>query len=1309
MGNISDNGSLEFNQSSNSSYSGIISGAGSLTQNGSGTLTLFGANTYSGTISVSSGTLQAGAQGVFSASPNVVMSNAAGAVLNLNGYNQTVGSLSGGGTLGGNITLGAATLTLGSSPGGTYSGVISGSGGITSLVTNQTLAGVNTYSGTTLISAGNLIFSGDTSQLGGNIVNNASLTFDQTTNSTFSGIISGTGILTQEGSNNLVLSAPNTYSGLTTILSGTLTFSANTSVLGNISDAGALVFAQTNNSSFSGDISGTGSVSQNGSAILTFYGTNSYTGNTNVTSGTLQAGALDVFSQNSPVVMSNVLGALLDLNNFDQTIDSLSGGGPLGGNVNLGGSATLTLGINGTSSTFSGQMSGSGSLVKSGSGIFTLTGVNSFFGTTSVDGGILKGGAPNIFSPNSPVVLSNVSGVTLDLGGFNQVIGSLSGGGTIGGDVNLRSGILTLGGIGTSTSYYGTISGNTYGGLTKTGTGTLTLYGTSIYGGRTSVNQGVLQAGTTDVFAASSTVVMGNISGATLDLNSFNQTIGSLSGGGVTGGNVTLGTATLTLGGDGKSTSYYGVISGSGGSLYKVGAGVFTLYGTNTYSGSTTVNGGVVRGGATNAFSPTSTFITADSLGVLLDLNSFSQTIGGLSGGGSTGGNVTLGIGTLTLGGNNVSTTYAGAIIGAGGLVKQGTGVFTLSGANNTYSGQTTVNQGVFQAGVTNAFSRNSTVAMANTSGATLNLNGFDQIVGALSGGGGAGGNVTLGGGTLTLGGNNAMTTYQGVISGGGGVTKVGVGTFTLTGANTFLGLMTISTGTLNINGSLSGNVVVNGGMIMGTGSVAGNLTVNSQGTVAPGNSIGTLNVGSYTNNGGTYQVEINGVGASDLINCSGAAVINGGQVVVTSIDGIYDFENAYTIVTADSVTGTYSGVTSTLSWIVPVLSYDARHVYLEMTLDIVSAAATCNELAVAKQIENLTVAHKGQIPWLNQFLSLSTDQMQEALNQLSGQQHTNDLFSTTMINRNFIRRLYDPIRYIVTTKRLAQSYCHPCYGIGYDTSHDKFDFWVEGGPGCMHVDNTKMARGFHLNGYEVTFGVQRSFLDNWTAGVAGSYESDDILYNYYGRGRSKTWLGGAYCLYRPNHCYGIVDLTYGHSKRSMRRSVNIQNVSYKIYSKPKITQYTFYVEMGIDKTCGNFLIQPFVGLETALYRSSRVVEKSQSMWNLIVHQKEKPTVNARLGLHMTANKLPYNSKISLDAAWNKRLTDSNDVITEKFVYFGDAFNIYGVDVDGNSFECALTASTCVFNSWRFYIEGDASLWNRAYMLNVLGGVEFTW
>ena len=205
-------------------------------------------------------------------------------------------------------------------------------------------------------------------------------------------------------------------------------------------------------------------------------------------------------------------------------------------------------------------------------------------------------------------------------------------------------------------------------------------------------------------------------------------------------------------------------MSGTGG-LTKAGTGIFTLSGANTYTGATAINAGTLRVAGGAAIADTSAVTLANVAGAILDLNGTNETIGSLAGGGAAGGNVTLGAGTLTTGGNNGTTIYTGILSGTGGMTKQGTGIFTLSGAN-TYTGATTINAGTLTLGAANRIADASAVTVAG--GATFNLNNFAETIGSLS----SAGNVTLGTGILTAGGDNSSTTFSGVHEWHGGVDK---------------------------------------------------------------------------------------------------------------------------------------------------------------------------------------------------------------------------------------------------------------------------------------------------------------------------------------------------------------------------------------------------------------------------------------------------------------------------------------------------------------------------------------------------------
>ncbi len=212
-------------------------------------------------------------------------------------------------------------------------------------------------------------------------------------------------------------------------------------------------------------------------------------------------------------------------------------------------------------------------------GTVLVNGLNAGSGTVTLNLGVFNLGSASVLATAAPVVVN--APAELNLNGFSLTIGSLAGSG----NVVLDTSTLATGGANTSTTFSGVLRGS--GGLIKQGTGTLILSGANTYTGPTTINQGTLQLGAAERLADSTAVTVAG--GAVFNLNSFNETVGSLAG----AGSVVLGNGTLTTGGDNTSTAFSGVLSGSGG-LTKVGSGTFILSGNNTYSGTTTINGGVL-------------------------------------------------------------------------------------------------------------------------------------------------------------------------------------------------------------------------------------------------------------------------------------------------------------------------------------------------------------------------------------------------------------------------------------------------------------------------------------------------------------------------------------------------------------------------------------------------------------------------------------------------------------------------------------------------------------------------------------------
>jgi filamentous hemagglutinin family protein len=557
--------------------------------------------------------------------------------------------------------------------------------------------------------------------------------------------------------------------------------------------------------------------------------------NVTITTGSTgtQAGNITVASAIAKTAGGNATLTLNAANNivFNSGANVGSTAGQLGFTLNAGGGinnlrgvslngGTLTLNAAGAV-TQSSPITGNTTVVKNGAGTFTLSQSNTYTGATTVNAGTLALGASNVLANGSSLV---VNGGTFNIANRSDTVAG----------VQLLSGAITgTTGTLTSTSAYdvqaGTVSARLGGtaGLTKTTSGTVTLSGANTYTGATNINAGTLALGASNIIANASAVTVA--AGATFDLAGYSETIGSLAGAG-TVTKTGAGATTLTAGADNTSTTFSGVIQNPTGTLNltKTGAGTLTLSGANTYTGVTTINGGALTAAGGSAIADTSQVTLANTAGATLNLAN-SETIGNLSGGGTTGGNVTLGANTLTV--NQAgTTTYGGVLSGAGGLTKAGAGTLTLSG-NNAYAGATSINAGTLTLGNSNRIADASAVTVA--AGATFNLAGYSETIGSLAGAG----TVTktgTGTTTLTVGADDTATVFSGVIQNPTGtlnLTKTGAGTLTLSGANTYRGVTNVNAGTLvaanaSALGAATAGVTVANGATLG---MQGGITVGAE------------------------------------------------------------------------------------------------------------------------------------------------------------------------------------------------------------------------------------------------------------------------------------------------------------------------------------------------------------------------------------------------------------------------------------------------------------------------------------------------
>ncbi len=777
-------------------FTSALGGSGSsLTKLGGGTLTLTATNGFTGATTVYAGTLKAGNINAL-ANSSVIMS---GGTLDTNGLNVNIRSLSGTSGIVTNST-GAATLIINNSSGpATYSGTLldgSGTLSIQSIGANtQTLAGNNSYSGTTSvsngtlkagsakafgtvaklsvtstidlngynISASSLSGTGTVTTTGGN----AQLTF---TNLPVTGLAvptvladgtSGTGVLSLDLASpyRLTLTGANLFTGNMTGTNGAFTIGGAGS-LNNGSYAGdiglSLQFSSSSTQTLSGTITGNLTKDVSSSSTLIVLGNNAANFTTTIGTGTLQVGnggangglgtgAIQIsgsgaltFNRNNALTVSNVITAdtgtslnqagtgtttLTGLDgNFNGTIN-ISGGtlevrttspsNPLGqGAVNVILSNNAALALNRADSfTVANIIRGTGSVRQDGSGTVTLSNSNTYSGITTVTNGILKAGSGSAFGNSNNAMIVGPAGM-LDLAGRNFTFGELSGAGIV---TSSSPGLVTIttGTSNTDKIFSGSLqNGSGTLALTKAGSGKLTLSGANSYTGATAINGGMLIAASTTALGNSIAAPVFVNNSATLDLAGYSLAVGPLTGQGIIKSSTTA--ATLTVGVTDTVTMFDGVIQDGGGAvgLTKTGTGMLTLTGANSYSGDTVINGGILQ----------------------------------IGNGGTTG---TLGTGAVKnfaqlRFGRADALTVANAVSGSGELFNIGTGTLTLSGLN-TYTGRTSVNAGKLKAGSTSAFGSNSTVAVDTV--ATLDLSGISNSIGALTGEG----TVTTTGGNATL------------------------------------------------------------------------------------------------------------------------------------------------------------------------------------------------------------------------------------------------------------------------------------------------------------------------------------------------------------------------------------------------------------------------------------------------------------------------------------------------------------------------------------------------------------------------------
>lgn len=956
---ITNNTALKYNSSTNMVLSGAISGAGTITKEGTGVLTLAGANTFSVAPTIIAGTLQMRRGTTFANIPGFTVNSGATLDFDTNGATWAVPAKP--------ISLNGGTLSM--TANGVEGRYATGFGQVTLTAPSTLKLNVASAAGSAPNASCFFLDPGVTGSSaltieGGN-VGRVGVVF-RTAATDLSGTITVNGL-----ANTAPLSATGLALGLSATLGTPNLTKANLEVNGTFEIgrvgmgwAGGILATGSVPAAING-LSGTGVVTSNGAARVLSIGNDNGGGDFSgqLANGTAAASVLSLdklgtgtqilSGDNSFTGITTVGDGILRLNhenalkasvyNTDGTGalvfgsevsgDAFTLGGLTGsGNLALANSAAapITLSVGNTTSTYAGQITGSGSLEKIGSGTLTLGGSSIHSGTTTVSGGRL-----------------NLAG------GLTNSALSLEEGGSLGGEGNAKSITLNGGTLMVDPTTPGTLTSDT--GLSITGPVAVTLSAVPSGSGPIAVLKhtgsftGSLANFVSTDGRAIFTDTAGTISmqlgaGAT---RTWVGTDGTWENGGsgsfwvegdqkfLNGDNAifpdSAGPKVVTLSGalqpasttvtntTGNNYSFTGGTLAGAGGITKNGTGALTTDNAHTFTGAVNVNGGTIS-----------------------------------SAGASTGTGCFLG-GVGTSAAHRVVTIAPGASISytygtANGFLNLGAGAPATGGYGSFYdfniSGVLAINDGVAVSQILQSTYNLSNGGEISNTG-TAHTGAYGLLFGWNGTGGGnitatgTGNKITadrigfFNGATITTN-AGADLTISGIVKNGSAtasvLNKAGAGTLILAAtANSYTGATSVTGGTLKVNGTKTGAgavAVATGGTIAGSGSVAGAVTIQSGGTLAPGNTTGNLSFTSTVNlaSGASYVAEIAGASSNDKVTSTGTFTANG-TIKVTLVDGY----SPATGTTFDLVDATIAGT--------PVFDFSAATLATGLSWDTTSFA----------------------------------------------------------------------------------------------------------------------------------------------------------------------------------------------------------------------------------------------------------------------------------------------------------------------------------------------------------------------------------
>jgi autotransporter-associated beta strand protein len=577
-----------------------------------------------------------------------------------------------------------------------------------------------------------------------------------------------------------------------------------------------------------------------------------------------------------------------------------------------GGSVIFNTTNNTSAATYSGVISGNGSVAKQGVGNLNLSGNNTYTGNTTISGGVLIAGSSTISPVGSNGVYSFTS-AALGLGTIKVLSGAsfnpnaksiynpieIAGNGAAGsfgalwsqaasgtsaiyGNVTLTADNPRFGSSDITLSIYGDINspaGNTYG-FSTAGPYFVKLYGGKSVTGNISVGNGftfqLLPNGSNATFSNNFTIASGSRMHV-VPTSTYSVTVNGAIGG---AGDASLDAGTGVIAGWFVNGTYDLL-----GNTTLYNNGTLTLNSSSSYTLASNIT--TCGTSATLAQAGSGTLTIASNLSSLtgtLKVNAGSTlNLGNGTTSGATAGNINVN-GTLNINRSD-SISMSNVISGTGLINKLGSNVLTLSGAN-TFTGNISIQQGTLKATTsTTSLGNNVSLTISDVVGAGLEIGYAGITLGSLAGGT----NTTLNLSTysLTMGSKNLDTTFAGTLLGSGTLTKVGTGNLTLSGNSS----------------AFTGNVILNSSstlVLTNTttfGNASGELRVDTDG--------GVLQFQNVT----TVASSLNLTGNTSLLVSNANSSLTGKFIVGTGKTAMLNVSSGLNVTLAGNVSLTATSV----------------------------------------------------------------------------------------------------------------------------------------------------------------------------------------------------------------------------------------------------------------------------------------------------------------------------------------------------------------------------------------------------------------